>query len=123
MTELQKGAERSLVSCSLWLHIGFIGASALAAGLIRLSAGNAGALSALALAISGGVLALASWRRGRTVLDSGERAAAGGADAAGTFVSRAISRQTGRSANRLLPPIPLPTNRSLGDDRRYTTSD
>ena len=73
MPERQITAERALVACSLWLHIGFIGAAALAVGLLQLFDGEAKWSSALALALSGGVLAAASWRRTRTVLERAER--------------------------------------------------
>jgi hypothetical protein len=75
--------DRAVVACSLWLHTGFIGAVAVAAGLIEMF-DAASTLSALALIVSGGVLAAASWRRGRAVLEDAERAktAARGASSA-----------------------------------------
>jgi len=73
MPDIQNTSERALVACSLWLHIGFIGATALAVGLLELLGGETKWLSALALALSGGVLAAASWRRARTVLEHAER--------------------------------------------------
>jgi hypothetical protein len=42
MPKLQNNTERALVACSLWLHIGFIGASALAVGLHQLFDGERG---------------------------------------------------------------------------------
>jgi hypothetical protein len=76
--------DRAVVACGLWLHTGFIGAVAVAAGLIEMLDSDASGLSALALIVSGGVLAAASWRRGRTVLEDAERAktAAKGASSA-----------------------------------------
>ena len=74
--ELSKRARRALIECGLWLRIGFIGASTLAAGLLQLFSGEVKALSALALAVGGGVLAAGSWWRGRTVLDLADRASA-----------------------------------------------
>ena len=65
--------ERALVACSLWLRIGFIGASAFAAGLLQLFDGEARWPFALAVAFSGGVLAAASWRRGLAVLERADR--------------------------------------------------
>ena len=76
MPERQNNTERALIACSLWLHIGFIGATALAVGLLQLFDGEAKWSSALALALSGGVLAAASWRRARTVLEHAERSSA-----------------------------------------------
>ena len=49
MSKLQKNIERVLVACSLWLHIGFIGASAVAVGLLQLFDGEARWSSELAL--------------------------------------------------------------------------
>jgi len=74
LAELQRDADRPLVACSLWLHIGFIGAAALAVGLLQLFDAETTWLSALALAFSGAVLAAAGWRRARTVLEDAERA-------------------------------------------------
>lgn len=68
--------DRAVVVCSVWLHTGYIGAVAAAAGLIQLFDPGTSWLAALALAISGGVLATACWHRGRTALEDGERAQA-----------------------------------------------
>jgi len=76
MADVQNSTERALIACSLWLQIGFIGAPALAAGSLQLFGGETKWLSALALALSGGVLAAASWRRARTVLEHAERSSA-----------------------------------------------
>jgi membrane protein implicated in regulation of membrane protease activity len=73
MADIQNSTERALIACSLWLHIGFIGAAALAAGLLQLFDGETKWLSALALALCGGVLSAASWRRARTVIEHAER--------------------------------------------------
>jgi membrane protein implicated in regulation of membrane protease activity len=74
MAELQRDADRPLVACSLWLHVAFIGAAALAVGILQLFDGETTWLSALALAFSGAVLAAASWRRARTVLEGSQHA-------------------------------------------------
>jgi hypothetical protein len=74
--EMQNNTQRALIACSLWLHIGFIGAATLAAGLLQLFDGEGKWLSALALAFSGGVVAAASWRRARTVLEHADRSSA-----------------------------------------------
>jgi hypothetical protein len=95
--------ERTLVACSLWLHIGFIGASASAVGLLWLFGGEAEWLSALALAISGGMLAAASWRRARTVLGYAERAPALASVAPPERDPRATARQTGRATKAVSP--------------------
>ena len=104
--ELRKKAGRALVECGLWLCIGFIGASGLAAGLLQLFDGEVKPLSALALAGGGSVLAAVSWWRGRTVLDIVGGAAAMTAQtsrktstsaASSGSASRSSSMQAGRS--------------------------
>jgi hypothetical protein len=69
MAQSQDNSARVLLACSLWLHAGFIGAVAGAAGVILLFDSKASLLSALALVFSGGVLAAACWQRARTVLE------------------------------------------------------
>ena len=118
MTELQNNTERALVACSLWLHIGFIGACALAAGLVSLFEGEATWPWAVALVFSGGVLAAASWRRGLTVLEHAERASSVGIDAPSESTSRASSKQTGRSTIAISSPILLQSRRRHDVDLR-----
>ena len=60
--------DRALVATTFWLRVGFIGVSVMAVGLIHLLESDAHGLSALALAVSGGALTIASWRRGWTIL-------------------------------------------------------
>jgi membrane protein implicated in regulation of membrane protease activity len=74
MAQFQNNSDRALLACSLWLHVGFIGAVAVAAGLIQLFDGEVSLSSALALAISGAVLTAASWRRARMVLEDSKPA-------------------------------------------------
>ena len=71
---MQTDSERALVKCGSWLHIGFIGITAVAVGLILLLDGEPKWLPALALVVSGGILAAVSWYRSRAVLDSAEQA-------------------------------------------------
>ena len=71
---MDNGFEYPLVRCSLWLHVGFTGASAVAVGVLQLFERNW--LSALALVFFGGVLAVVGWRRGRIVLGPAEQASA-----------------------------------------------
>ena len=118
MPQLQSNAERALVACSLWLHIGFIGAAALAVGLLQLFDGEPEWLWVLALVFSGGVLAAASWRRARTVLEQAERTSAVATGAPSESASRASSKQAGRGTTAMLSPTPLQSNRRLDDDRR-----
>jgi hypothetical protein len=60
---------RALFTCSLFLHVGYIGIVTVAVGLIQLLAGEASVLSALALIVFGGLLAMASWRRARKSIE------------------------------------------------------
>jgi hypothetical protein len=66
--------DRVLVKCGLWLHIAFIGATLVAAGLIVLLEGEGKWLLALTLVCSGGILAALGCHRGRVVLDFEEQA-------------------------------------------------
>lgn len=120
-SQVHHSSERTLVACSLWLHMGLIGASASAAGLLWLFGGEAEWLSALALAISGGMVAAASWRRARSILGYAERAAAIGEAAPRGPAPRASSRQTGRATVTRRPAIPLQASRNFDDSRRYPT--
>jgi len=70
---LSKSARRALVESGLWLRIGFIGASGVAAGIIQLLGGDVKPISALALAVGGGVLATLSWRRAGAILESADK--------------------------------------------------
>ena len=99
--ELQRDADRPLVACSLWLHVGFVGAAALAVGLLQLFDGETAWLSALALAFSGAVLAAASWLRARSVLEDAERVSSSAVAAPGEPASRSSFRNAGR---RMLSP-------------------
>ena len=72
--QLQRGEARARLACSGWLLIGFVGASALAAALLRLSAADVQWLPILDLGFSGSVLAVAGWHRARAVLERPERA-------------------------------------------------
>jgi hypothetical protein len=74
MPESQSNVERVLVTCSLWMLIGFVGATAVAAGILQLFDGEANWLSALALIVCGGILTATSWHRGQIVLDDAEQA-------------------------------------------------
>jgi hypothetical protein len=58
-----------LVACGLWLRAGFVGASALAAGVIALITGEGNPVSMAAIALAGGALAVVGWRRARRLLD------------------------------------------------------
>jgi hypothetical protein len=73
-SESRAGADPALFVASLWLRVGFIGASAAATGLLGLIDAESSSLSALALIVSGAILALLGWRRGLSVLEPAEGA-------------------------------------------------
>lgn len=66
----------ALVICAAWLLAGFVGASAVAAGLLRLLDGGGRLLPAVILALCGVALATTSWRHGRAVVGRANRAKA-----------------------------------------------
>jgi hypothetical protein len=72
MSEPRYRTTRQLIGYSVWLHVGHVGAVAVAAGLLQLLDVNATTLPALALACSGGVLAAASWRCALNALERAE---------------------------------------------------
>ncbi len=80
--ESPKSAGPALVACGLWLHVGLIGAIALATGLLQ-SLDDPRLPWAPAVALFGGILAAASWRRGFAVLEEAEHAPTGAADRPG----------------------------------------
>ncbi len=65
------GTQRAVLACTFFLYTGFIGAVALAAGLIQVFAGET---TGLGLVVFGGILATASWCRAWTVVEAGNRA-------------------------------------------------
>ncbi len=69
-------AKHALVASGLWLRVGFVGASALAATLAMLFRGEPPALLTLATGFGGGVLAALAWRHARVVLDQATPAGA-----------------------------------------------
>jgi membrane protein implicated in regulation of membrane protease activity len=102
MSELQDNTKRALVVSGFWLHVGLLGAAAVAVGLLQLFGGEV-TLSALALTCSGGVLAAASWRRARRVLGQADRASAVAADAPSESASRAVQANRTRRNRRGVP--------------------
>jgi hypothetical protein len=61
--------DRALVACAAWLLTGFIGATTVAAGLVRLFDGGAKSGTAMMLAFGGTALASAAWIHARACLD------------------------------------------------------
>jgi membrane protein implicated in regulation of membrane protease activity len=76
MLRSQAKIDRAVVVCSAWLHAGYIGVVAVAAGLIQVFVTEARWPAALVLVFAGGLLAAACWRRAQAVLERAERASA-----------------------------------------------
>jgi hypothetical protein len=93
MSASQSNIERVLVKCGLWILIGFVGATAVAAGILQLFDGEANWLSALVLIVGGGILTATCWHRAQTVLDDAEQA-----PVVARQVSRAVVRELPRRA-------------------------
>jgi hypothetical protein len=70
--ELSARDRCALVSCGLWLRVGFIGACASAGVLLELIHGEMGPLSALALAAGAVTLTAVGWWRARVVLEGAD---------------------------------------------------
>jgi hypothetical protein len=113
----QSSDERALVASGLWLLLGFIGATALAAGMLQLFEGHASWLSSLVLVVGGGILGAASWSRGQAVLEHTVRAPAIGKDASADAI-RELPRRTSqsriRSAAGVARPAGMSRERKLG---------
>ena len=107
MPASQSNVERVLVTCSLWMLIGFVGATTVAAGILQLFDEEANWLSALLLIVCGAILTAASWHRGRTVLDDVEQAPAIPRRVSGGVV-RELPRRARATGNRhdtgVIPP-------------------
>ena len=122
MAKLKRSAERVLVVCSLWLHIGFIGACGSAAGLVLLFDGEATSPWALALVFFGSALAATGWRRGLTVLERDEWASTVATNAPREMTSPISLKQTGQDAIAMLSSNLLQSNRRCHDGPRRSTS-
>jgi hypothetical protein len=68
MPEMHNDDKRALLACSIWLRVGFVGASVAAVGLLQLFDLRPSWPSGLALLLCGAVVAAASWRRARRLL-------------------------------------------------------
>jgi hypothetical protein len=72
MPESPNNSSRALVASSLWLHMGLIGATALAAAMLRWFDGDPRLPWSPLVALFGGLLAVVSWRRGFAALEQAE---------------------------------------------------
>jgi hypothetical protein len=88
MRESPSDSGGALVACSLWLHIGLIGATTLAAGLLQGFDGDSRLPWSPIVALFGGALAAASWRRGFAVLEQAEHPSAVAPNASSESTSR-----------------------------------
>jgi len=116
MPEFDKEIDSALFACRLWLHTGFVGAVALAAGLLELLDAQTKWPWALALGFFGGLLAAASWRRGLLVLERAEWTPAAVKDIPSDSTSRARAGQIERGATGTL--IALRPRRRHDDELR-----
>ena len=117
MPASQDGNQRPLVACSLWLLIGFIGATVLAAGILRLFETPASWLSALTLVVCGGIVAARSWRRGRAALGHAERrlpSTQHGSSGTVSQLPRRASHLTNRYASDTATPFIMPRESKPG---------
>lgn len=103
MPELQNSTDRALVASSAWLDVGFVGAAALAVGLLQMFDPEPNWPWVLVMAFSGGVLAAASWRRGRIGLEHAGRTPAVATDAPGEPASRPFQADWARHDSRVDP--------------------
>jgi hypothetical protein len=117
MPESQSDVERVLVTCSLWMLIGFVGTTAVAAGVLQLFDGEANWLSALALIVCGGILTATSWHRGRIVLDNADQAPVI-ARRGSRGVVRELPRRARAAANRPDVDVTPPADASRQARRR-----
>ena len=100
--------ERALIVSALWLHIGFIGAAALVAGLLQLFDGGPTWPWSLGLMLSGGMLTAAGWRRGRIILEDAGRTGAVPTDASSEPTSRPVqATRTRRNPHVVLHPAAI----------------
>jgi hypothetical protein len=121
MPKFNSSAERQLVACSLWLHIGFIGACGVAAGLLLLLGGEANWPWALCLVSFGGALAAIGWRRGLIVIEYPESPPAVVTQPRAGSTARASSSRTEPSAIATFSSMALQSNRRCDDDARRST--
>ena len=94
---------RALVASSLWLHIGLIGATALATGLQRWFDGDPRLPWSPLVALFGGLLAVASFRRGFAALEQAERDSAVATDTSSESTLRVPQSDRPRREGPVVP--------------------
>jgi hypothetical protein len=103
MPEPPGNTNRALVASGLWLHIGLIGATALAIGLLRWFDGDPRLPWSPFVALFGGVLAVASWRRGFAALEQAERESAVATGASSESALRVLQSDRARREAPVVP--------------------
>ncbi len=96
-------SSRALVASSLWLHIGLIGATALAVGLLRCFVGDPRLPWSPVVALFGGLLAVLSWRRGFAALEQAERESAIATDTSSEPTLRVLQSDRARREGPVVP--------------------
>ena len=100
--ELRGKTPWPLVASSLWLRLGFVGATGAVVALIELYKGEAGLLAALAWIFAGVWLTALSWRRAKVLHEQAAQMPVGDAHSIGesfdtVFVQRAFADQPQRA--------------------------
>ena len=103
VSESPNNNSRALVASSLWLHIGLIGATALAAGLLRWFDGDPRLPWSPLVALFGGLLAVASFRRGFAALEQAERESAVATDTSSESTLRVPQSDRPRREGPVVP--------------------
>lgn len=123
MATPQTDSSAALVASNFWLHLGFIGASVLAAGVLQWFDGEPGWPWALPLALLGGVLAAVSWRQSLAVLDDAERAVAADAEAPKEPRSHRSEARLPYGTIGMLGPLTPQSNQRHDDELRSSTAE
>jgi hypothetical protein len=105
VSESPNNNSRALVASSLWLHLGLIGATALAAGLLRWFDSEPRLPWSPLVALFGALLAVASFHRGFAALEQAERESAVATDTSSESTVRVL--QSGRPLREgaVVPPV------------------
>ena len=103
VSESPNNNSRALVASSLWLHIGLIGATGLAAGLLHWFDGDPRLPWSPLVALFGGLLAVASFRRGFAALEQAERDSAVATDTSSESTLRVLQADRPRREGPIVP--------------------
>jgi len=103
VSESPNNSNRALLASSLWLHVGLIGATALAAGLLHWFDGDPRLPWSPLVALFGGLLAVASFRRGFAALEQAECESAVATDASSESTLRVLQSDRTRREGAVVP--------------------